>query len=376
MKPSLFLIPFNVHLDDVCDYAQQTIRILAKKNAVLGIALGNPISLWREPLAVLRGTWRLRQWGTTIIRPVMIIPGQRLEWVKRLNFFLLIMALNVWLLSQRREKVLWFFEPDFLSVFLNWLRVDTSIYDCVDYFPAYPRQRKEHRRCLRAAEIVVVNSHALERKFYSLRSDVVRVPLGFLPPTHFSFHQRKIPLTFGFLGAVSYRLDFQFLERLLRARPHDRVVFVGPQTFDRDTRAGKQQYHQFQKLLAHPRVQWQPAVLRHKLSKVLQQFDVGLIPYDVRDPFNRFSFPMKTMDYLYAGLPIVSTAIEELRYFSEYAYFPQEKGWKGLETFLHQHILSQQKKERSLALSHRWEKKITAIVAHLTDRTRSRNNHQ
>ena len=41
--------------------------------------------------------------------------------------------------------------------------------------------------------------------------------------------------------------------------------------------------------------------------------DVGLVPYGMSE-FNRWSFPMKALEYLSAGLPVVSTSLPAMQW--------------------------------------------------------------
>jgi teichuronic acid biosynthesis glycosyltransferase TuaH len=49
------------------------------------------------------------------------------------------------------------------------------------------------------------------------------------------------------------------------------------------------------------------------LAPYLSAIDVGLVPY-TPSPFNRGSFPLKTLEYLAAGLPVVSTDLPATRW--------------------------------------------------------------
>ncbi len=49
------------------------------------------------------------------------------------------------------------------------------------------------------------------------------------------------------------------------------------------------------------------------LPGYLAAMDVGLVPYGATE-FNRWSFPMKTLEYLAAGLPVVSTSLPAVRW--------------------------------------------------------------
>ena len=217
MKNSLIVIPFNAHLDDVCDYAEQTIRLLAKSNATLGVALGNPLSLYRDFGAIWRGKFFVTQWGARVLRPVMIIPFQRFELIKRMNFFLNIVAINSWLLFRPQPKILWFFEPRYLSLFLRFSIFKLSVFDCVDYFSAYENWHAEQVYCLKKALIVAFNSHTLKRHYQTVRPDTLVVPLGLsvqdMSPILPKKEKRSF-LTIGFIGSIGYRIDFKFLNRL------------------------------------------------------------------------------------------------------------------------------------------------------------------
>jgi teichuronic acid biosynthesis glycosyltransferase TuaH len=49
------------------------------------------------------------------------------------------------------------------------------------------------------------------------------------------------------------------------------------------------------------------------LPGLLAQADVGLVPY-ADTPFNQASFPLKTVEYLAAGLPVVATDLSAIRW--------------------------------------------------------------
>jgi len=59
-------------------------------------------------------------------------------------------------------------------------------------------------------------------------------------------------------------------------------------------------------LVDRPNVQWVGRQPLSRLPRYLAAIDVGLTPY-VDNAFNRASFPLKTLEYLAAGRPVVST---------------------------------------------------------------------
>ena len=50
-----------------------------------------------------------------------------------------------------------------------------------------------------------------------------------------------------------------------------------------------------------------------ELPRYLQLMDVGIVPY-VDSAFNRSSFPLKTLEYLAAGRPVVATGLPSVRW--------------------------------------------------------------
>jgi teichuronic acid biosynthesis glycosyltransferase TuaH len=72
----------------------------------------------------------------------------------------------------------------------------------------------------------------------------------------------------------------------------------------------------FGALVARETVRWTGPVPADEVGRYLAGADVGLTPY--RDTaFNRASFPLKTLDYLAAGLPVASTDLPASRWLVE-----------------------------------------------------------
>jgi teichuronic acid biosynthesis glycosyltransferase TuaH len=103
----------------------------------------------------------------------------------------------------------------------------------------------------------------------------------------------------GLVGQLNERLDLSMLEAV--AATGCAVSIVGPRS-DRDSTFGRR----LDELLARPNVHWHGAQSATAVQSLLRSWDVGLTPY-VDNEFNRASFPLKTLEYLAAGLPCVST---------------------------------------------------------------------
>ena len=108
----------------------------------------------------------------------------------------------------------------------------------------------------------------------------------------------------GLIGQINERIDIALLEAVA-ARGRS-LLLVGPRslTFE-PTR--------WTALLQRPNVQWVGPRRYEELPAYLRAIDVGLVPYN-DSAFNRGSFPLKTLEYLAAGRPVVATSLPATRW--------------------------------------------------------------
>lgn len=107
----------------------------------------------------------------------------------------------------------------------------------------------------------------------------------------------------GVVGQLSGRLDLDLLEAVADAG-HS-LLFVGPRHAMSDPA-------RWERLLNRNQVQWVGARPFAELPAYLGAMTVGLTPY-ADTAFNRSSFPLKTLEYLAAGLPVVSSDLPATR---------------------------------------------------------------
>lgn len=109
----------------------------------------------------------------------------------------------------------------------------------------------------------------------------------------------------GVVGQLNERLDLDLLEAV--ADSGTSLLLVGPR-YEQDATTRSR----LDALLARPTVQWIDRRPYAEMPGLLGRLAVGLTPY-TRSDFNRGSFPLKTLDYLAAGLPVVSTDLPSAR---------------------------------------------------------------
>jgi teichuronic acid biosynthesis glycosyltransferase TuaH len=108
------------------------------------------------------------------------------------------------------------------------------------------------------------------------------------------------------IGQLNERLDLDVLEAVQAAGIA--MVLIGPRT-DRDT-AFRVRLDAF---LAAENVRWMGQLSADELRGQLARFGAGMTPY-ADSYFNRASFPLKTLEYLSAGLGVVSTDMPSARW--------------------------------------------------------------
>jgi teichuronic acid biosynthesis glycosyltransferase TuaH len=162
---------------------------------------------------------------------------------------------------------------------------------------------------VRQADFVVVNSPASRERWEAQGVDAIFVPHGVdveafdgvqeaEPPDGWSIEGPVATL----MGHLNARIDLDLL-RAVASRDIN-VLIIGPTRF-RDSRLDE--------LLRHPRIHWVGFKPFSELPRYLSVSDVGLVPYG-QSAFNRASFPLKTLEYLAAGLPVVSTDLPSIRW--------------------------------------------------------------
>ena len=115
---------------------------------------------------------------------------------------------------------------------------------------------------------------------------------------------RLQPPIAGVVGQFNERTDVDALRAVQEAGIS--LLLVGPASF-RSKDAGEA----FSRLASLPGVQWVGPVPREQLPGYIRHLDVGLTPY-ADTAFNRRSYPLKTVEYLAAGIPVVTTDVAPL----------------------------------------------------------------
>ncbi|WP_158881462.1 glycosyltransferase [Amycolatopsis anabasis] len=172
------------------------------------------------------------------------------------------------------------------------------------------RVARQERAALARADLVLAVGPELARRWRDLGADPREFPNGCDPGAYRNVRSvEPAPLpdlggpVAGLVGQLTDRIEIGLLEAVADAGIG--LLLVGPHEPGWEP-------ERVANLLARPNVHHTGPVPFEELPRWMARMDVGLTPY-ADTAFNRASFPLKTLEYLAAGLPVVSTALPASR---------------------------------------------------------------
>jgi teichuronic acid biosynthesis glycosyltransferase TuaH len=165
----------------------------------------------------------------------------------------------------------------------------------------------------------------------------------------------------GFVGYVNDRIDLALLEAV--ADRGVSLLLVG-------LRSPRYQTDRFTALAGRPNVCWVGPRPYAELPRYLRLVDVGLTPY-ADTAFNRASFPLKTLEYLAAGRPVVSTPLPANDWLAtdlvEVAQGPAAFADRVVSLLGTERSDDDVARRRAFARLHSWDARAAALASLLSD---------
>jgi UDP-galactopyranose mutase len=209
-------------------------------------------------------------------------------------------------------QVLWFYTPMMLPL-ADGLDAPLVIYDCMDELSAFdgapPELVEREAKLFRRADLVLTGGHSLYQAKRNEHHSVHAFPSS-VDAEHFA--QARMPRPdpddmagvprprLGFFGVIDERMDLELVAGIADARPDWHIVMVGPVVkIDPDS------------LPQRPNIHWLGGKKYQDLPGYLASWDVAIMPF-ARNRSTEFISPTKTLEYLAAGKPVVSTAIRDV----------------------------------------------------------------
>src|SRR5688572_11305171 len=210
-----------------------------------------------------------------------------------------------------QRPVVWLYTP-LATPLLAAVPASAVVYDCMDELSAFlnapPELLARETELLDAADVVFTGGPSLYRAKRSRHPAVHCFPSS-VEVEHFARarvcaeaeDQAALPRPrLGFYGVIDERLDTALIDTVARRRPDWQLVMVGP-VVKIDPAS----------LPRRPNIAYVGMRSYEALPSYLAGWDVCLLPF-ARNEATRFISPTKTLEYMAAELPIVSTPIEDV----------------------------------------------------------------
>jgi glycosyltransferase involved in cell wall biosynthesis len=213
------------------------------------------------------------------------------------------------------NPIQWFYSPATAPAMLGAFNEVAVVYDCMDELAQFrfanPDLPRRERLLLANSDVVFTGGRKLydaKRRhhdnvhffgcgvdaahFAKARSDATEIPadIANLPSP-----------VFGYFGVIDERIDYELLALLAQRHPNASVAMVGPVVkVDPAT------------LPSEPNIHWLGMRDYSELPAYVKGFDTCLMPFALNEA-TEFINPTKTLEYMAAGKPIVSTALADVQ---------------------------------------------------------------
>ena len=204
-------------------------------------------------------------------------------------------------------RAVWLYTPMALPI-AHALEPSTLVYDVMDdlaSFKGAPRELQlRQQQALREADVVFTGGRSIHRGVVKHRSSGTHLFPSGVEPEHYAAaidlrEERTRPVA-GYVGVIDERLDLDLVAGLADRLPDWDIQMVGPVCKIDDADLPRRDN------LLYPGGQPYDA-----LPRIMGGFDVALMPFAMNEATRSIS-PTKTLEYLAAGLPVVSTPVPDV----------------------------------------------------------------
>jgi glycosyltransferase involved in cell wall biosynthesis len=308
--------PLIVHCHLRWDVVQQRPRQLFSR-----LAAQHPVLFIEDPVhePVTQAILRMTEPQPQVVRVVPVLPESHprdvdAQCASVVPLLRAALASDPRMASRFAGAVQWFCTPMTVPVYLGQFGTVGVVYDCMDE-PANvrfapPVIAARERILLGEAKLVFTGSlQRFEAKSclhhnvhcFGCGVDVAHYAQARAAGTEVPPEIAGLPSpVLGYFGVIDERIDYALLERLADAFPEGSIAMVGPvANVDPES------------LPRRPNLHWLGQRDYDRLPALVKGFDVCLIPFALTEA-TRFINPTKTLEYMAAGKPIVSTAVPDV----------------------------------------------------------------
>jgi glycosyltransferase involved in cell wall biosynthesis len=212
------------------------------------------------------------------------------------------------------NPIQWFYSPITAPAMLGAFNEIGVVYDCMDELSqfrfAHPDLPRRERLLLANADVVFTGGYKLYQAkrryhdnvhFFGCGVDVAHFSKARLSSTPVPEDIASLPLPiFGYFGVIDERIDYDLIASLAASNPDASVVMVGPVVkVDRASLPDAANIH------------WLGQRDYKDLPAYVKGFTTCLMPFALNEA-TEYINPTKTLEYMAAGKPVVSTAVADV----------------------------------------------------------------
>jgi len=334
-----------------------------------------------------KGKWSIKriltgikktQESVVVFSPVDLLPFHNyfsVEHAKRIN------KIALKRFDKVRKTILWVYHVELsgLENYLKFIKHDFLVYDCVDNYEGFPKYNTPEKKgwivnqekllATRANIVFATTPGLAERlkkynpncyftpnvgdynRFIDIKSRIKEIPEDLLNIPH--------PII-AFTGAVDeYKFDRELFRKIALDYPSYSFVIIGPVAL-KDRNASKRELGLDQAKNVY--------LLGTKdfteIPKYLAHFDVMVIPYQLNDYTVGGCFPVKFLEELAAGLPVVVTDLPTYAPFSDVCYISKNNNdfSQNIRRALEDDSPDNVRKREIVASKNTWEGKVSEML--------------
>jgi glycosyltransferase involved in cell wall biosynthesis len=212
------------------------------------------------------------------------------------------------------SSILWLYTP-MAAPFVDAMPYGTLIFDAMDQLSAFlgapPELIAQEKELLPRVDLVFTGGVSLYEAKKPFNANTYCFPSG-VEVEHFAQAETKDAFArpeelaalsgpiLGFFGVIDERIDLQLLSDVAQARPDWQIVMIGPVVKINPAH-----------LPQHANLHYLGGRGYKDLPRYLAHFDVALLPFALNES-TRYISPTKTLEYMAAHKPIVSTPIHDV----------------------------------------------------------------
>lgn len=290
--------------------------------------IGHFFTQFKEKIVgLITGKYKTRNLYDNVVLFTPIILFHYGLWLKRSLFS----SIDIFLFNEQIKRfinkrykdyyiILWIYSPQFFYYteksnfhFLVYDYMDNLDFDSTGYFNSLSASLNNY--LIKKSGLVICTASYLYQKISKLNSSSIFVNNGNNYKILSAINNKNIETEIsgidkpiiGYIGGIRDWLDFDLLNFLIKELDDIYFVFIG--ILYRNSKK------EFLELLKHENVKWIKYKDQEELPQYLRKFSVGIIPFKINEFMNGV-FPNKFFEYMSCEIPVVTTALPELKTFS------------------------------------------------------------